>query len=82
MLQICAIILLCISLTEEKATNARLKRDIHIPSLDVPTFRRDSVEAVPQNDHYADRSSPLVKLEEFGSRSLPLRSSIESIPDL
>nr|XP_023029162.1 probable chitinase 10 isoform X1 [Leptinotarsa decemlineata] len=77
-IKICTVLLLCTSLTEEKST--RVKRDRHAPPLNVPTFRRDSVEHVPEADR--DRSSPYLKYEEFGTKSLPLRTAVESVPDL
>ncbi|KAJ8920078.1 hypothetical protein NQ315_011732 [Exocentrus adspersus] len=76
-----AVLALYVSLTEEKA--ARLKRSQpHYPPLDAPTFRRDSVEYVPYSGHHSDRSSQYTVYEEFGSRALPLRSAVESIPDV
>ncbi|KAG5889208.1 hypothetical protein JTB14_033286 [Gonioctena quinquepunctata] len=78
-IKICAVLLISISLTEEKST--RIKRDSHTPPLYVPTFRRDSVEHIPEtNEDY--RKSPYLKYEEFGTRSLPLRTAVESVPDL
>lgn len=63
-----------ISNTEQRAT--RLKRSEHVPPFAVPTFRRDSVEKIPDFEYNFDRSSPY----RYRS-SLPLRSAVESIPD-
>nr|WNT43924.1 chitinase 2 [Monochamus alternatus] len=79
-LTICAVLTFYASLTNEKVL--RVKRSEHVPPLDAPTFRRDSVEHPPIFDRYTDRSSYYTVLEEYGSRSLPLRAAVESIPDV
>lgn len=79
LLQICAVLVFYISSTEEKVV--RVKRSQHVPPLDAPTFRRDSVEHAPVFDQYVDRSYYTV-YEEFGSKSLPLRAAVESIPNM
>lgn len=54
-----------------------------MPPLYARTFLRDSVEKIPEKDHYADRSAAYIVQEpEFGSRSLPLRAAVEKVPDM
>lgn len=48
----------------------------HFPPLSAPTFRRDSVEALPTRG--ALRSSLVEHV--FGTRRLPLREAVESPP--
>lgn len=76
--QIFIITIWSITHTEEKA--ARIKRDEHVPELDVPTFRRDSVEYVPQSEALLDRSSAYTRLAEYGTKNLPLRAAVERVP--
>jgi hypothetical protein len=54
----------------------------HYPSEEVPTFQRDSVEWIPSYEKPNQRSSLRSSLREhvFGTRSLPLRAAVESIP--
>ncbi|XP_028131818.1 probable chitinase 10 [Diabrotica virgifera virgifera] len=74
-----SLLLLCVSLTEERATRTktRIKRDSHMPPPGVPSFRRDSVEHVPKDKNLAYSLPP-----EYGSVSLPLRAAVESIPNI
>lgn len=58
----------------------REKRD-HIPPAWVPTFLRDSVEQVPHMLRAADRSSAYTEINTFGTKSLPLRAAVETVPD-
>lgn len=59
----------------------RIKRDDHVPPPNVPTFRRDSVEHVPDIDITSNMKASYMALEEYGSKSLPLRTAVESVPD-
>jgi hypothetical protein len=54
----------------------------HYPPEGVPTFKRDSVEWIPSYEKPNQRSSHHSSLMEyvFGTRSLPLRTAVESVP--
>jgi hypothetical protein len=73
------VILLCVApaLLCSGAASSR-----HFPSGDVPTFQRDSVEWIPSYDKPNQRSSLRSSMTEhvFGTRSLPLRAAVESVP--
>jgi hypothetical protein len=73
------LILLCVppSLLYEGAASSR-----HYPPEGVPTFQRDSVEWIPSYEKPSQRSAQRSSLTEhvFGTRALPLRAAVESIP--
>nr|CAI5856018.1 unnamed protein product [Callosobruchus analis] len=77
------VLLLCASLTEAK--NIREKRDIHKNATWVEdrSFIRDSVEGAPNDKQWRmdENITTISSKEEFGSKSLPLRAAVESIPD-
>jgi hypothetical protein len=54
----------------------------HFPPDDAPTFQRDSVEWIPSYEKPNQRSSLRYSMTEhvFGTRSLPLRAAVESVP--
>jgi hypothetical protein len=54
----------------------------HYPPEDIPTFQRDSVEWIPSYEKSNQRSFHRSSLMEyvFGTRSLPLRAAVESVP--
>ncbi|PSN52638.1 hypothetical protein C0J52_08812 [Blattella germanica] len=60
------------------------KSSRHFPLLEVPTFQRDSVEWIPSYEkpfqRGSHRSSSLTDYV-FGTRSLPLREAVESVPE-
>ncbi|GLV44511.1 Chitinase 10 [Carabus blaptoides fortunei] len=58
----------------------REKRD-HVPPAWVRTFLRDSVEHVPHLLRAADHSSAYTEINTYGTKSLPLRTAVETIPD-
>ena len=73
------LILLCVppSLLDSRAGSS-----LHFPSGDVPTFQRDSVEWIPSYEKQNQKSSLRSAMTEhvFGTRSLPLRAAVESVP--
>lgn len=72
---------MALALNITKETKLRKKRS-HLPSSSVRTFLRDSVEKVPVFSP-SDRSAAYTLSEpEFGTRSLPLRVAVESVPDV
>ncbi|ENN70443.1 hypothetical protein YQE_12947, partial [Dendroctonus ponderosae] len=78
------ILLLLLATTEQRSQSfsaIRAKRSEHVPSLETPTFRRDSVEHIPEEVSSSMKAS-YMSLEEFGSKSLPLRTAVESVPDI
>nr|AUF41628.1 chitinase 4 [Rhynchophorus ferrugineus] len=57
------------------------ERDGHFTPLDGPTYGRDSLEHMPDIDMYGSLNAAYMSLEEYGSKSLPLRTAVESVPD-
>ncbi|XP_050304967.1 probable chitinase 10 isoform X2 [Anthonomus grandis grandis] len=82
---LCFILLIFVSTTEERSYNGppiASEQSRHIPSTNVLSFRRDSVEHVPEVEpSYSIKKGSYMTLEEFGSKSLPLRAAVESVPD-
>lgn len=76
MFQISAILVLSIfHPTEERIV--REKRSSHIPPSWVKTFQRGSVESIPIQE-----ISAYTSIFDYGTRSLPLRAAIETVPDI
>ncbi|CAG9760168.1 unnamed protein product [Ceutorhynchus assimilis] len=79
------LLFLLVSTTEPRSQNgppSRTRKNDHTPSLQAPTFRRDSVEQVPDVNAFSNFKASNMGLEEFGSKSLPLRAAVESVPDI
>ncbi|VEN60183.1 unnamed protein product, partial [Callosobruchus maculatus] len=76
-------LLLCASLIEPK--NIRQKRDINknVTLVEERSFIRDSVEGAPNDKQWRmdENNTTTSSKEEYGSKSLPLRAAVESIPD-
>ncbi|KAF5303798.1 hypothetical protein FQR65_LT08134 [Abscondita terminalis] len=71
----------CIHFTEEK-TLRRFKRSEHEPPPGTLSFQRSAVESYPDLPRPSDRSAPFTDYNEYGSKFLPLRTAVESVPDI
>ncbi|XP_022917654.2 probable chitinase 10 isoform X1 [Onthophagus taurus] len=74
----CILVALC-CLTPSNQRSFRRKRNLHEPPRGTQVFLRNAVESPPlvsQSDKNLEKYE-----EEYGSKSLPLRTAVESIPD-
>nr|XP_022917656.1 probable chitinase 10 isoform X3 [Onthophagus taurus] len=74
----CILVALC-CLTPSNQRSFRRKRNLHEPPRGTQIFLRNAVESPPlvsQSDKNLEKYE-----EEYGSKSLPLRTAVESIPD-
>ncbi|XP_066157317.1 probable chitinase 10 [Euwallacea fornicatus] len=76
---VCLLLLLASITSDAQVQRDGFKRNHHVPPPDAPTFRRDSVEHIPEA--LSMKSSYMV-LEPYGSKSLPLRAAVERVVEV